>query len=90
MEDFIEIFDEIEDDYDVAVRLPRIIHNRVDHFEKWDESCRLCFCLYIISYNLRLVSVVGNTAAKCNYTVRYLAHPIYKHLRKLFINLGPY
>ena len=39
MEDFIEIFDEIEDgDYDVAVRLPRIIHNRVDHFEKWDES----------------------------------------------------
>ena len=39
MEDFIEIFDEIEDDYDVAVRLPRIIHNRDDHFEKWDESC---------------------------------------------------
>ena len=39
MEDFIEIFDEIDDDYDVAVRLPRIIHNRVNHFEKWDENC---------------------------------------------------
>ena len=38
MEDFIEIFDEIEDDYDVEMRLPRIIHNRDDHFEKWDES----------------------------------------------------
>ena len=36
MEDFIEIFDEMEDDYDVTVRLPRIIHNRVDNFEKWD------------------------------------------------------
>ena len=36
MEGFIEIFDEMEDDYEVAVRLPRIIPNRVDNFEKWD------------------------------------------------------
>ena len=35
MEDFIEIFDEIEDDYDVEVRLPRIIHIRDDHFPPW-------------------------------------------------------